>query len=93
MDRPLFIPLRREFFDAFARGEKAEEWRRHGPGWNASSCRIGRPVTLALGYRGTRRLSGIITRFRIAPASDAAIAIYGDGTICAVIEIKLVADI
>lgn len=89
MDRPLFIPLKREWFDAFASGSKTEEWRRHGPRWNASSCAIGRPVVLALGYRGTRRLDGVITGFRVAPASDAAIAIYGDGTICAVIEIKL----
>ena len=90
MDRPLFIPLRREWFDAFAAGSKREEWRRHGPRWNARTCPVGRPVTLALGYRGSRRLHGVLTGFRVAPASGDAIAIYGDGTICAVIEIKLV---
>jgi hypothetical protein len=88
MDRPLFVPLRREFFDAFAAGTKREEWRKLGPGWNAHTCRIGRPVTLALGYRGSRRLAGVITGFRTEVASGDAVAIYGDA-VCAVIEIKL----
>jgi hypothetical protein len=88
MERPLFIPLRRAWFDAFASGAKREEWRRHGPGWNANTCRVGRPVVLALGYSRTR-LTGVVTGFRVAPAAGDAIAIYGDGTVCAVITVAL----
>jgi hypothetical protein len=89
MDRPLFLPLKREFFLAFESGVKAEEWRRHGPGWNARVCWIGRPVVLSLGYRGTRRLRGVITGFHVAPAEGAAAELYGRDTPCAVIEIRI----
>jgi hypothetical protein len=48
--RPLIVPLKRQWFEAFARGEKTEEWRRHGARWNARHCWPGRPVILTLGY-------------------------------------------
>ena len=63
-ERPLFIPLRRAYFDAFESGEKTEELRVYGPRWNAETCRVGRPVTLSLGYGKHRRLSGRIRAFR-----------------------------
>lgn len=49
-EKPLFIPLKREFFQAFKAGEKVEEYRPEGPRWNARTCRVGRPVVLSLGY-------------------------------------------
>jgi hypothetical protein len=63
-ERPLFIPLKREYFNAFALGEKAEEFRPLGPRWNAMVCRIGRPVVLSLGYGKSARLRGTVTSFR-----------------------------
>jgi hypothetical protein len=60
---PLFIPLKREYFEAFARGEKSVEYRRRGPRWNAETCPIGRPVILSLGYGKARRLTGNISAF------------------------------
>jgi hypothetical protein len=85
---PLFVPLRREWFDAFKRGEKAEEWRRYGKQWNEKVCWIGRPVTLSLGYRSIRLL-GTITSFRIEPARGGAAKLYGEGTPCAVFGVKI----
>lgn len=64
-DTPLFIPLKREFFEAFVRGEKTCEYRVLGPRWNAQTCKIGRSVTLSLGYGKTRRLHGIVTSFDV----------------------------
>jgi hypothetical protein len=87
-DRPLFIPLRREWFEAFARGKKREEWRRYGAGWNERSCPPGRRVVLSLGYSGDR-LHGTIRRFSKRAASGPAVDIYGAGTLCAVIAIDL----
>ncbi len=56
-DAPLlFIPLKREHFEAFERGEKWYEYRRFGKRWNAKVCRVGRPVVLSLGYGMSRRL-------------------------------------
>ncbi len=60
----LFIPLRREYFDAFESGEKKEEYRPYGPRWNERTCRIGRRVVISLGYGTQRRLTGTITGFR-----------------------------
>lgn len=60
IERPLFIPLRREYFQAFARGEKQVEYRLNGKRWNAITCRKGRAVVLSCGYSGPR-LHGVIT--------------------------------
>ena len=87
-DRPLFIVLRREWFDAFGSGSKTDEWRRYGPRWNEKTCRIGRRVILSLGYT-PRRLFGVVVAFRVRKATGPAAAIYGQGTPCAVIEIRL----
>jgi hypothetical protein len=53
-DRPLFIPLKREWFEKFRDGSKTIEYRRLGPKWNPKVCWIGRPVILSNGYSGAR---------------------------------------
>jgi hypothetical protein len=63
MEMPLFIPLKRKFFEAFASGSKREEYRLRGPRWTAETCRVGRRVTLSLGYGRAQRLHGVITGF------------------------------
>lgn len=88
MDKPLFVPLMRQWFEAFARGEKHAEWRRYGGPWNERTCRIGRRVTLSLGYTHTR-IAAEITSFAVRPATGPAAELYGKGTPCAVIGIKL----
>ena len=87
-ERPLFVPLRCVWFQAFRDGAKDEEWRRYGPRWNETTCRIGRPVMLSLGYTRTC-LTGVVTGFRIRVATEAAAIIYGTGTRCAIIRIEL----
>jgi hypothetical protein len=59
----LFIPLKREYFDAFRLGKKTEEFRPYGPRWNEKTCVIGRAVTLSLGYT-QHRIHGVVTSFR-----------------------------
>lgn len=63
--KPLFIPLKREYFEAFKRGDKQQEFRKHGPRWNAKNCTVGRPVVLSLGYGKAHRLHGVITDFSV----------------------------
>lgn len=63
MDKPLFIPLKAEYFNAFLSGKKSVEYRPYGPGWNDRTCTVGRHVTLSLGYGKHSRISGVITRF------------------------------
>jgi hypothetical protein len=58
--KPLFIPLKAEFFDAFERGEKDTEYRIFGPRWNERTCVEGRPVVLCRGYGKQKRLKGHI---------------------------------
>ena len=85
IDKPLFVPLRREHFEAFASGRKRVETRRYSARWNERSCRIGRPVVLSLGYAGAR-LSGRVVSFeRATRDSD----IYGQGADCALIGIEI----
>lgn len=69
MAKPLFIPLKTEWFEAFERGEKEHELRRYGPRWSSTACRVGRPVTLSHGYGKQRRLYGRISSFAVVHAS------------------------
>jgi hypothetical protein len=77
--RPLFIPLRREWFQLFERGYKTFEYRPYGPRWNERTCAIGRPVILSLGYGKKRRLSGTIVSFEkseLVTATSAWLSVY-----------------
>lgn len=87
--KPLFVPLKTDWFRAFQSGAKTVEFRRYGPRWNETTCVVGRDITLSLGYSGPR-LYGVIRKFhRIASrAVPEATAIYGDCEIAA-IEIDL----
>jgi hypothetical protein len=61
--KPLFIPLKAQFFDAFKAGTKDTEYRLRGPRWNAQTCWLGRPVILSRGYGKQQRLTGRIVGF------------------------------
>ena len=91
-DKPLFIPLKKEHFEAFERGEKAEEYRPAGPRWNHRTCRVGRRVTLSNGYGKSRRLSGRVVSYR-EESNTASLRgwteIYKDRSPAAVIGIGL----
>ena len=60
---PIFIPLKKEFFEAFERGEKTVEYRVYGKRWNETTCTMGREVVLSCGYGKQRRLRGVIVKF------------------------------
>lgn len=61
----LFIPLKKEYFQAFASGEKTEEYRPLGPRWNEKTCAIGRPAVISNGYGKWDRLYGMVKSFRV----------------------------
>lgn len=77
-EKPLFIPLKTEWFREFETGTKDTEYRAYGPRWNENTCRVGRPATISHGYSG-KRLSRVVAGFTKLPAADApavARAIY-----------------
>lgn len=61
--KPLFIPLKAEHYDAFARGDKTCERRLYGPRWNERTCPVGRKVVLSRGYGKKHRMHGHIASF------------------------------
>jgi len=63
----LFVPLKTEYFRAFADGTKQTEYRIYGPRWNERVCRVGRRVVLSNGYGKRERLTGTITAFMSDP--------------------------
>lgn len=63
--KPLFVPLKTEYFELFKLGKKHEEIRVYGARWNERTCSIGRPVVLSKGYGKSERLRGTITSFTI----------------------------
>lgn len=76
-ERPLFIPLKREYFEAFKSGTKDTEFRLPFGRWNARTCRTGRAVVLSLGYGKAHRLNGWVAGFyhaELTPESYKAFA-------------------
>lgn len=64
--KPLFIPLKSEFYDAFKAGTKDTEYRLYGQRWNEKTCPVGRAVTLSKGYGKQNRMHGTITKFWVS---------------------------
>lgn len=92
--RPMFLPLRTQWFAAFRDGSKRVEWRAYGPRWNRQTAFRGRAVTLSLGYSGAR-LVGTVLRTRRVRAEDApaaARAIYPTARYLCAIHFALESD-
>lgn len=91
--RPLFIPLRTEYFEAFRDRTKHFEYRPYGARWNERTCTIGRRVTISKGYGKQHRLHGRIAFFFKSPSPPLTAnwrACYGDrGGLAACIFIQL----
>ena len=62
--KPLFVPLKTEYYEAFANGSKTEELRRYGPRWNEKTCPVGREVVLSKGYGKQHRMAGRVWKFK-----------------------------
>ena len=69
-DKPLFIPLCAEPYEAFESGTKRHELRPYGPRWTEKTCIVGRAVTLSKGYGKQNRLQGVIRSFRHTSAQN-----------------------
>lgn len=94
--KPLFIPLKTEYYEAFERGDKDEEYRLYGKRWNENTCLEGREVTLSKGYGKKHRLTGEIIGFQRVDVNcltqkvqDSLSKIYPNQSDIAAIEIKL----
>lgn len=90
-EKPLFIPLRTEWFRQFEDGTKRTEYRAYGPRWNERTCRIGRSATISHGYSG-KRMSGTVSSFDVldhAHAPAGAREIYPDAAYIAAIGLRL----
>lgn len=61
--KPLFIPLKTEYFEAFKAGTKTQELRAYGNRWNEKNCFEGRTVILSKGYGKKSRMYGTVTKF------------------------------
>ena len=84
MKKPLFIPLKTEYYEAFKSGEKTEELREYGPRWNTGTCTVGREVVISKGYGKKNRMAGTVWKFKRQHGStfgstyrSAIIAVYG----------------
>lgn len=93
--RPLFIPQLKEYFEAFERGEKTEEYRKYGPRWNETTCPAGREVILSCGYGKARRLNARIIGTEVIAghlAPPAFVRIYGRRSRCIAIRLEILGE-
>lgn len=77
--KPLFVPLKKQYYEDFVTGNKDTEYRKYGPGWNERTCQIGRTVVISMGYGKYRRSKGIIRSFDVIDSSTipSAREVYG----------------
>lgn len=69
-EKPLFIPLKSEYYWAFVNRIKDIEYRRHNKTWRAKNCRVGRRVVLSCGYGKQNRVEGVIRSFNVVHGSQ-----------------------
>ncbi|MGA8094767.1 MAG: hypothetical protein WB823_10945, partial [Steroidobacteraceae bacterium] len=84
-EKPLWIPLKTEYFLAFERGEKTVEYRLYGGPWTERTIVPGRPAVLGHGYSG-RRLSATVTKLEKHVMDT---QIYGTGKLIACIHLQV----
>lgn len=84
MNKNLFLPLNAEYYDAFAAGTKACEYRVLGARWNIRTVIMGRGITISRGYGKQNRMNGIIGQVQIkyfeklaTPLQARLLKIYG----------------
>lgn len=68
--KPLFIPLKAEYFDAFRDGSKDTEFRKFGARWNERTCMVVGLWFSPAGYGKSQRLNGIVSGFEVVPAKS-----------------------
>lgn len=91
MEKPLFIPLRTEWFQQFEAGTKNTEYRAYGPRWNERTCRTGRRAILSHGYGKRERLQRQVRGYEIvnhAAAPVAARTIFPDAAFIIAIQLE-----
>jgi len=76
--KPVYLPVKRKWFELYAKGEKTVELRRMGTWVTAQITRYtpletnkGREVRIRLGYRGREELRGVIRDVKIYPLVEA----------------------
>ena len=70
--KPLFCPLKKQYFNQFKDGTKSTEYRGYGRQWTERTVIIGRPITLSCGYNG-ERIHGIISSLDIISIGESPV--------------------
>jgi hypothetical protein len=86
--KPLWIPLKRKYFDAFKNGTKTIEYRHNSRQWTEKHIYPGRPVTLGCGYSGPR-LRAVVTKFETRIMDSET---YGPNQRLALIHLRVLQD-
>ena len=65
-EKPLFVPLKSQYYYEFKNGTKTRELRRGSDKrWSAKNCRVGRAATLSRGYGKQDRLSATVSAHKV----------------------------
>ncbi|MCP3928063.1 MAG: hypothetical protein GY705_03060, partial [Bacteroidetes bacterium] len=67
--KPMFIPLKSQFYYQYKKKKKDTELRLYGNGFNERTCTVGRKVVLSKGYGKHERLTGYIKNFKVKHAT------------------------
>lgn len=69
--KPLFIPLKKCWYEMFLTGDKNIEYRAYGPRWNEKTCFPGREALLSNGYTNKNSIQATVTSLDVIPLDQA----------------------
>lgn len=82
-DKPLFVPLKTEYYEKFESGQKTDELRRGSDKrWSAKHCYPGRPAVLSKGYGKQNRLDAVVTNHAVVSVSMLPAGLRADFEAC-----------
>lgn len=90
-DKPLFFPLKKQWFLAFKNGEKDTEFRLYGKRWNVERCYPGREAVLSNGYGKWDRLNAVVVSSeKVINENTDAEGIYPKGAELCAVKLKII---
>lgn len=69
--KPLFIFLKKCWYEMFLAGDKSTEYRVYSPRWNEKTCFTGREILLSNGYTNKNSIQATVNSLDVLPFDQA----------------------
>lgn len=97
--KPVFLPLKRKYWEQFRDGESSVEYRKLGHRWREKAFPSGRGVILSCGYSGPRLLArvrscSVVNSSNIDGGDGLSVVeLYGANVLVLAIKLEMMSDL